>query len=225
MDTSKGKWTGIIISFLVILWFSQQSHAESFGYIDLLRVNHDRPPNMLWNQREEGYHDDESLHAYGLSLGAGIKHNNWLTTKAGYFNLGKYNTNALASENEDCVTANGKNAPFVCDGGKSPNTYITMGAVQGLSLTETVSVKNFFIELGPTYVRRDFSLIMHNTDWNFTTTIINNHHTGFGYMGGTGLKYKSYSVGAYIYSDNVGSRFLFSSGTGKSYVVSVGRTF
>ena len=171
--------------------------AEAGTFVEVGSSHFRKPPNGVWWQDQ--YPSVFDLDGKYVRIGYGDESAGPL--RLSYFNLGKYETEALGTE-EEIRYFNGDCNASTC---LPPEMYQTKGSLQGI-LVSHVSRGTFgYIEAGISYSRQTFELNKLNRD--LTWLRFSDRQEGFGYMVGLGLEYKSLTISVNYFKNDKSAQF------------------
>lgn len=226
--TQTGKWVGIILSFLVILWFSTKSEATDVVLEGGL--SYWAPyPDGVWVQRD--YEHTEKWRSIYYRASIVQKLSTHFSASVGLFHLGRYSVESDATS-DDCYQ-NGNHATCPMYG-----KFLTSGSARGGMITGIFHTQNemftlFSVPIGQPFLEAGF------TQYRQTFRLRQTNYEGFDYRGNTmntgtivgfGTKYKKwkaeialYGIGATYHID--GANEFFPATTDSVWTFSIGRIF
>ena len=211
-------WIAVLL-FLVGFSYIKDACAAT-PFIEIGQSKYEKPPCGLWHQECAGYGVDWNMKPSMFRIG--LDHGGW---RLSYADLGVYSLAGYASDNEDCILAGGGQS---CHG--DVDFYHTTGSMRAF-LVSRVFGRHAFVEIGAGGFRQSFSLWKDEYFYNgstFNGNTFNETLHGFGWMAGTGVRGKNFSLGWYAYITDVGGRFnnhSFMAGVGQTNVIVLGWRF
>lgn len=221
----------LAIGLLLFTSTTMANDIHSFYGFGISR--YDTPANKYWWQNS--FESDKDMRPQNITLGLEKSLNTFISVRASYFDLGKYQIEALATPDEDKLTGV-SSAPCGAYKCKDPDLYVTQGSIRGFTLSGVIKLPAKFspyIEAGISGIRQDFKLkatgINPGSQYGVGKSFTYQEHLyGAGYMTAIGMSYKNLFVSAKYHTSRIATDFnngVFPSGVNSSYSIQVGSTF
>ena len=193
--------------------------AEAGPFIEVGESHYQKMPNGIWWQDQ--YPSVFDLEGKYLRIGIGDK------LRLSYFDLGHYETKALASGDESRYFAGLCNIKTCAPG----DFYRTNGRVRGAALSSVLQWGPVYMEPGIIYVEQKFDLYVEVVNQGSLNGPLGNsfcfsgRRKGYGYMLGLGAEYKGFTVSVNYFKSDAASEIGDFPGIDAAKTLAVGYRF